>query len=75
MDVFYRRHIRALVQDKARGEEAPGSSDARVCVLVAHPPETAGQSPHHLLGRGDGLSGLKVSRLQDRYTSDVTVGI
>lgn len=59
--VFHRCHIRALDQDKAGGEEARGSSDARVRVLVAYPPETAGQSPHHLLGRGDGLSGLKVS--------------
>lgn len=49
-----------------------GSSDASVCVLVAYPPETAGQSPHHLLGRGHGLSGLQVSRFQERFTSDVT---
>lgn len=69
----HRCHLWAVDEDKAGGEEASGSSDARVCVLVAHPPPTAGESPHHLLGRGDGLPGLQVSVLEERSDSDVPV--
>lgn len=70
-----RRHIRAVDEDQAGGEEAGGSSDARVGVLVAHPPPPAGESPHHLLGRGDGLPGLQVSLFQDRSDPNVPVRI
>lgn len=52
-------------EDKAGNEEARGSPDARVRVLVAYSPPTAGEPPHHLLGRRDGLSGLQVSRFRE----------